>query len=75
MNYDLDTTEGMENARRWTLYLLSQIVEGGVWCVPRSFSIYRISHQTRTATKLSGSAEPGITRVLLALGWKVDDLS
>ena len=75
MNYDLNTTEGMENAKRWTLWLLSQIAEGGIWGVPRSYSLYRINHQTRTATKLSGSAEPDITRVFLACGWKVEDLS
>jgi hypothetical protein len=72
-NWDLDTPEGMENSKRWQTQLVGLIQEGGVWMVPRSLSMYRIYHSRRVAVKFSGGPEPQITRVFLAMGWKVED--
>lgn len=70
-DYDLDTPEGMEDAKRWTLALLSTFNEGGAWLVPRTMSIYRVYPSTQTLVKVTGLPEPSITRVMLALGWKI----
>jgi hypothetical protein len=71
MNFNIDTPEGMESSKRWLEATLALIKNGGDWGVPRSQSIYKINHDTKTATKLTGSAEPEITRVFIAIGWKV----
>lgn len=72
-DYDINTPEGMAAAKLWTLALLQLLSEGGMWMVPRSGSIYKISTKTKTLIKLTGLPEPSITRVCHEIGWIVID--
>ena len=71
--YDIDTPEGMEEAKAWMHALLSQITDGGKWIVPRSGSVYTINHQTKTAHRAGYLPDPAIDRVLREMGWAVFD--
>lgn len=72
---NIDTPEGMRAAIAWQTQLVNVIAQGGRWVVPRSGSIYAIDHEGKQAKRLSGFApEPTITRVFLAMGWKVFDI-
>lgn len=71
--YDLDSPEGMDRAKVWTLALISLIHEGGKWVVPRSGAIYTFFHSTKTAHRASYLADSGVDRVLRELGWQVFD--
>ena len=73
MNFDLDTKDGMKNAVAWTDNMLDMIKDGGTWIVPRSGSMYKVDHKTKTVTAMSllGPPEDCIDRVLKAGGWKV----
>jgi hypothetical protein len=73
--WDINTPEGMANARKWTLWLVSSIHDGGMWVVPRSKSTYKIYHRPRVAIKVSGEPEPSIQRVFRAIGWEVIDIT
>jgi hypothetical protein len=71
MNYDLDTPEGMANAKAWTEAHLKGITNGGIWVVPRSGGLYIVSHKKKEV-KFSGMVlEKCITRVMKELGWKI----
>lgn len=71
-SYDLDTTEGMNNAVAWTRNLFATIKDGGTWMVPRSMTMVRISHTDKTATLVVGFApDPSLRRVIEAMGWTV----
>jgi hypothetical protein len=70
--YDLDTTEGMNNAVTWTRNLFSTVKDGGTWMVPRSMTMVRISHTDKVATLIVGVApDPSLRRVIEAMGWTV----
>lgn len=73
MNFNIDTPEGMKNAIRWQLNLLSTITQGGRWVVPRSLTIFEVDHANKTVRKCAEAMrpEPIIVRVLKAAGWKV----
>ena len=72
MNFNLDTTEGMNNAVRWTQVLFSQMNDGASWGVPRSGTIIRINKQDKTATLIGGFLpDPSLKRVIEAMGWTV----
>lgn len=71
-DYDLDTTEGMNNAVAWTRNLFSTVSDGGTWMVPRSMTMVRISHTDRVATLIVGFVpDPSLRRVIEAMGWTV----
>lgn len=71
MNFDLDTVEGMENAKRWTLNFLSLLREGGSWGVPRSSSVYRFYQSKLQAVRLHGDGDEAVERVLKEVGYHV----
>ena len=72
MNFNLDTTEGMNNAVRWTQVLFSQMNDGASWGVPRSGTIIRINKKEKIATLVGGFLpDPSLKRVLEAMGWTV----
>ena len=72
MNFNLDTTEGMNNAVRWTQVLFSQMQDNASWGVPRSGTIIRINKPEKTATLIGGFLpDPSLKRVLEAMGWTV----
>lgn len=71
-DYDLDTTEGMNNAVVWTRNMFSLIKDGGTWMVPRSMTMVRINHTDKVATLIVGFApDPSLRRVIEAMGWTV----
>lgn len=73
-NWDVSTPEGMERAIVWTDLNFGRIVDGGRWIVPRSMSVYEISHSTKTVRRILGSfPEPIIQRVIEAAGWKYEE--
>lgn len=72
MNYDLDTTEGMNNAVKWTQMLFSNMADDASWGVPRSGTIIRINKKEKIATLIGGFLpDPSLKRVLEAMGWTV----
>jgi hypothetical protein len=71
MNWDISTAEGLANAVEWQTRHVTRVTEGGFWAVPRSLSIYQLSHQRKTAMKLCGLPEPDIAKVFKAMGWTV----
>ena len=74
MNYNIDTIEGMNNAVEWQAQMLSVLVDGGRWVVPRSGSIWEINRTTRTARLCAQILpDPLVVRVFKASGWKVVD--
>lgn len=74
VNWNIDTPEGMENAVAWTDRTFAALVDGGRWIVPRSMSIYEISHSTKTVRRIMGMFEESvIQRVVEAAGWKYED--
>jgi hypothetical protein len=71
MNWDIDTEDGMEHAKQWTVSLINSMKDGGTWLVPRSLSIYTFHHSRKTVDKVAGAPEPDIERVFNAVGWTV----
>lgn len=72
MNFDLNTTEGMNNAVRWTRNHFELINDGGSWGIPRSGTIVRINKKEKIATIVRGFApDPSIKQVIEAMGWTV----
>lgn len=72
MNYDLSTTEGMNNAIAWTRKCFDQIKDGGRWIVPRSCTVVHINHTDKIAYITPGIVpDPSIKRVIEAMGWTV----
>lgn len=73
MNYDLDTEDGMDNAKAWTAQTLALINDGGVWLVPRSGMRVMVHHADKAVTIYAGhSPDPSIPRVIEALGWTIN---
>ena len=73
MNYDLETEEGMANAKAWTAQMLALINDDGVWLVPRSGMRVMVHHADKAVTIYAGhSPDPSIPRVIEALGWTVN---
>lgn len=71
MNFDISTTEGMQNAVTWQRNLLSLIKEGGAWFVPRTCSTYIVSHENKTLTRRGMKSDPAINKVAARMGWTV----
>lgn len=71
-NYDLDTTEGMNNAVAWTRNMFDGLRHGATWGVPRSGTIIHIDHNEKVATIITGhTPDPSLKRVITAMGWTV----
>ena len=71
MNYDLNTAEGMANAKAWMVNTLAHLNEKGVWMVPRSGTIVTLDQKTKTAKVQSLLDDPSIALVLEAIGYTV----
>ncbi len=71
-DYNLDTTQGMVNAIRWTKQLIESLNDGGTWLVPRSGTIVTFDKKKQIAVvDAPFMRDPSITKVLTAMGWKV----
>ena len=73
MNYDLDTPQGMENAKRWMANTLAQLKHNGVWVVPRTGTTVQFDQQAKTAKVASFLPDPSIARVLREMGFSVTE--
>lgn len=73
MNYDLDTPEGMENAKAWMANMLARMSHNGVWVVPRSGTTVSFNQQDKTAKVASFLPDPSIARVLREMGFSVTE--
>ena len=71
--YDINTPEGMDNAKVWMLALLSTLREGGKWAIPRSGAVYTFFHSTKTAHRAAYLTDKPTDQVLRELGWTVID--
>jgi hypothetical protein len=71
---NINTKDGMAQAVAWQQKWVDGVKEGGVWVVPRSGNIIRISHRNRTATVVSSLvSEPDIRKVFEEMGWRYVD--
>jgi hypothetical protein len=69
---DISTPEGLAQAIAWQERMVAHIRDGGSWVVPRSGTLVRIDHSTKTATfQLGLISEPDIKKVFRAMGWIV----
>lgn len=73
MNYDLDTKDGMNNAKRWTQSMIDNIADGGLWIVPRSMSTVQVHKKDKKADIVSFTPDPSLGRVLRAMGYTVTE--
>ena len=73
MNYDLDTKDGMNNAKRWTQSMIDNIADGGMWVVPRSMSTVQINKTAKKADIVSFIPDPSLGKVLRAMGYTVTE--
>ena len=72
MDYDLDTTQGMNNAVKWTQQMFDVLRDGASWEIPRSGTLVRINKNEKIATITPGFCpDPSIKRVIEAMGWTV----
>lgn len=72
MNFDVETKDGMANAVKWTEAMFSQINDGGVWMIPRSGTVVRVSHKDKTVSITAGMyPENSLRRVIKAMGWTI----
>lgn len=71
---DIATPEGLAQAVAWQTTWVNRVSEGGVWMVPRSLTIIKIYHSTKTAVFVGGThLEPDIVKVFKAMGWTCQD--
>lgn len=73
MIYDIDTPEGMENAKRWQESLIAKVADGATWTVPRSGSIITFDKKNKVATITSLMGDESIVRVFKEIGWTVKE--
>jgi len=72
-NYDLATTEGLENSKLWLSNALAILSDNAIWGIPRSNTVVRIDKAKKTATVLhQDSPDVSIELVFEALGWTVE---
>jgi hypothetical protein len=70
--WDLDTEEGMAQAKEWLAHHATRITEGGLWLIPRTHSVYQIWNGQKRVRCQSPSRDGPTDRVFIALGWKVE---
>jgi len=69
---DINTKQGMADAKTWMERLLSTLNDGGTWAVPRSGTIIRFDKTNKKALVIHQmSPDISIERVLEAMGWEI----
>lgn len=72
---DLNTDEGMEQAKTWLDHFLTHILhQGGTWAIPRALATYRFDQKEKRAVRLTQHADSSTEEVLVALGYRIEDL-
>ena len=73
MNFDLNSEQGMANAKAWTANMLDRLKDNGTWIVPRSGTIVYFNQTAKTARVTCFFPDPSIARVLRAMGYSVTE--
>ena len=72
-NYNLNTTEGLENSKLWLSNALAILSDNAIWGIPRSSTVVRINKPKKIATVIAqASPDVSIELVFEALGWTVE---
>lgn len=71
---NIATKSGMNEAIRWQERTVGLIRDGGVWLVPRSWTVITIHHCNKCAVFNGPHEEPDIRKVFRAMGWTVMDM-
>lgn len=71
---DIDDPEQRRQAVQWLVNYLRMIKDGGSWAIPRSRTVYTVSHQTKTLTRTAGPGDPPTEDIAREAGWKVHGL-
>lgn len=69
---DIDTPEGMEFAKAWTLNLFGSVKEGAVWAIPRSCSMYTLFPKEKRIIRTSLTDDSSLETVCKELGFTVE---
>ena len=69
---DINTKQGMKDAKAWMQNLLNTVKDGGMWAVPRSGTIICFDKTNKKAI-VTHQTTPDISieRVLEAMGWEI----
>lgn len=69
---DINTKQGMKDAKAWMQNLISMVKDDGMWAVPRSGTIIRFDKTNKQAI-VTHQTTPDISieRVLEAMGWEI----
>lgn len=68
---NIDTVQGMEQAKEWLENLVTKVADGGIWGIPRSGAFYRIDKKTKTVVATLANRDVDTERVFTELGWKI----
>lgn len=71
MNYDLDTEQGMANAKIWTQGLIDNLKDGGTWIVPRSGTMVQVFKDRKEVRIVGLLPDLALGRVFEAMGYRV----
>lgn len=71
MNYNVNTHEGMANAKQWTRMCIGGLVEGGTWYIPMCDTELRVWKERYEIHASGGPLDPTVQRVLEAMGYRV----
>jgi len=71
---NIGTAEGLKRAIAWQTAHVGLVKDGGMWAIPRSLTLIKILHSTKTAVFIGGThQEPDIVKVFKAMGWNCTD--
>ena len=72
---DISTRSGLAAAVEWQRNYLARVAEGGMWIIPRTGTILRVSHKDKTLTVVANLLPelPDLRRVTVAMGWNFVD--
>jgi hypothetical protein len=68
---DIETPEGMLEAKQWMVAFLSLLSNNCVWGVPRSSAVYNIDKKHHIVTAKTSARDESMERVFEAIGYKV----
>jgi hypothetical protein len=69
--WDIDEPNQRRMAVAWLSNFLNRINDGGTWAVPRSGTVYNVSHKHKTLTRAAGPGDPPTEAIAREAGWKV----
>lgn len=68
---NIDTPEGMDQAKEWLERWVAWIKPGGSWAIPRAATIYEIDNRFKIAKRVLGPGDGPTERVFAEIGWVV----